>query len=219
MATTSLTPDLLLRAYALGIFPMAASRTDPTIRWIDPARRTIFPMQDFHVSRSLARHIRRTPPQVSFDRAFADVVTLCADRAETWINPPIFAAYQALHAQGRAHSVEVWDGPALIGGVYGVALGGAFFGESMFSRATDASKIALAYLIHHLLSRGFTLFDTQFTTPHLKSLGAAEIPRAEYQRRLKLALALPVQFAPAYPPAPSEVLASFGRSQNSTQTS
>jgi len=214
-----LTPDLLLRAYAMGVFPMAASRDDPDIRWIDPARRTIFPMADFHVSRSLARRIRRAPPQISFDRAFAAVVTACADRAETWINPEIFAAYEALHLQEHAHSVEVWDGDKLIGGVYGVALGGAFFGESMFSRATDGSKIALTWLIHHLLDRGFALFDVQFMTDHLGSLGAAEIPRAEYQRRLKLALALPARFSPAYPPDPSEVLASFGRSQVSTQTS
>ncbi len=214
-----LTPDLLLRAYAMGVFPMATSRDDPAIRWIDPARRTIFPMEDFHVSRSLARRIRRTPPQVSFDRAFSDVVTLCADRPETWINAGLFAAYQALHAQGRAHSVEVWDGPALIGGVYGVALGGAFFGESMFSRATDASKIALAWLMHHLIGQGFTLFDVQFMTDHLRSLGAVEIPRADYQRRLRLALALPARFAPAYPPDPTLVLASFGKSQDSTQTS
>ena len=214
-----LTPELLLRAYAMGVFPMAASRDDPNIRWIDPARRTIFPMADFHVSRSLARRIRRAPHQISFDRAFAAVITACADRAETWINPAIFAAYEALHLQGHAHSVEVWDGPKLIGGVYGVALGGAFFGESMFSRATDGSKIALTWLIHHLRGRGFALFDVQFMTDHLGSLGAAEIPRAEYQRRLKCALGLPARFSPAYPPDPSEVLASFGRSQVRTQTS
>ena len=214
-----LTPELLLRAYAMGVFPMAASRDDARVRWIDPARRTIFPMADFHVSRSLARHIRRAPPQISFDRAFAKVVIACADRAETWINPAIFAAYEALHLQGHAHSVEVWDGDKLIGGVYGVALGGAFFGESMFSRATDGSKIALTWLIHHLRARGFALFDVQFMTDHLASLGASEIPRAEYQRRLHRAISLPARFSPAYPPDPSEVLASFGRSQVRTQTS
>lgn len=214
-----LTPERLLRAYAMGVFPMAASRDGPDIRWIDPVRRTVFAMDRFHVSRSLARHIRRRPPRVSFDAAFAEVVTACADRPETWINAEIFAAYQALHAQGRAHSVEVWEGDALIGGVYGVALGGAFFGESMFSRRTDGSKIALSWLIHHLRRQGFTLFDVQFMTDHLHSLGAVEIPRAEYQRRLARALILPARFAPAYPPEPSEVLASFGRMQDSTQTS
>ena len=184
-----------------------------------PARRTVFPMEAFHVSRSLARHVRRSPPQVSFDRAFAEVVTRCADRPETWINAEIFAAYQDLHTQGWAHSVEVWQGQALVGGVYGVAMGGAFFGESMFSRVTDASKIALTWLIAHLRRQGFTLFDVQFMTDHLASLGAAEIPRAEYRRRLKAALAIPARFAPAYPPEAEAVLASFGRSQASTQTS
>ena len=215
----TLTPDLLLRAYALGVFPMAASRDDPAIRWIDPQRRTVFPMESFHVSRSLARHIRRVPPQVSFDRAFAEVVTACADRPETWINDGIFAAYQTLHAKGHAHSVEVWGGDRLIGGVYGVTLGAAFFGESMFSRATDGSKIALTWLIHHLRSRGFTLFDVQFMTSHLNRLGAEEIPRAEYQRRLRLALSSPARFLPVYPPDPSVVLAFYGKSQVNTQTS
>lgn len=214
-----LTPDLLLRAYAMGVFPMAASREASEIRWIDPVQRTVFPLEGFHVSRSLARHIRRAPPEVSFDRAFAEVVLACADRPETWINAEIFAAYRALHDLGHAHSVEIWDGTALVGGVYGVVLGGAFFGESMFSRRTDASKLALAWLIAHLRRRGFALFDVQFMTAHLRSLGAVEIPRAEYRRRLALALALPARFAPAYPPEPSAVLSSFGRTQDSTQTS
>ena len=214
-----LTPDLLLRAYAIGIFPMAAGREATEISWVDPKWRTIFPMERFHVSRSLARRIRRGDRRVTFDAAFAQVVEGCADRAETWINAEIFATYAALHAQGHAHSAEVWEEDRLIGGVYGVALGGAFFGESMFSRAVDGSKMALAFLICHLRKRGFTLFDTQFMTAHLKSLGAEEIPRAEYQRRLGSAIRLDVRFDPAYPPAPSEVLASFGRSQPSTQTS
>jgi leucyl/phenylalanyl-tRNA---protein transferase len=202
----------LLRAYAMGVFPMAASREAEELRWIDPARRTILPLDGFHLSRSLARSIRRNRPRVTTDTAFAEVVTACADRPETWINAEIFAAYTALHAQGHAHSVEVWAGEHLVGGVYGVTLGTAFFGESMFSRATDASKTALAYLIHRLRAGGFTLFDTQFMTDHLASLGAQELTRAAYQRRLQAALITPASWTPPqYPtdPQPEDVLPSF----------
>jgi len=199
-----LTADLLLNAYRVGVFPMAKGRDDPEIHWVDPLRRGIFPLDHFHISRSLRRHIRRADVQVTTDRAFAEVVAACADRAETWINAEIFDLYQALHAQGDAHSLEVWNKDHLIGGVYGVTIGAAFFGESMFSRATDASKLALAHLIHRLRAGGFILFDTQFLTPHLASLGAQEIPRADYHRRLRVAIATPAAFdPPGYPPAPS----------------
>ena len=221
-----LSPDLLLRAYAAGVFPMAESRDNPEIHWVDPKRRAVFPLDGFHVSRSLARHIRRLRPLVTVDRDFAGVVKACADREETWINDDIFAAYTALHAQGHAHSLEVWDQGRLIGGVYGVVLGGAFFGESMFSRQLNGSKMALTYLMHRLNAGGFTLFDVQFLTPHLESLGAQELSRAEYRRRLAAALPQTARFAPeGYPPEPSvEVVLSAGASeagtsQCSTQTS
>ncbi len=202
----ALTPDLLLKAYAMGIFPMAESRDDPEIHWVDPRRRGVFPLDGFHISRSLARRIRRADWQVTTDRAFRAVVLGCADRAETWINAEILSLYEALHAAGRAHSLEVWEGEELVGGVYGVVLGAAIIGESMFSRRTDASKLALAFLIHRLRAGGFTLFDTQFLTPHLKSLGAVEITRAEYHRRLSAALPRQAQFnPPGYSPVPSSV--------------
>lgn len=201
---TRLSPDLLLRAYAAGVFPMAEGRETTEIHWVDPPQRAVFPLEGFHVSRSLARHIRRLAPRVTVNRDFAGVVRACADRDETWINAEIFAAYAALHARGHAHSLEVWDGARLIGGVYGVALGQAFFGESMFSRATDGSKMALTYLMHRLRAGGFALFDVQFLTRHLASLGAIELPRAEYRRRLALALPGTAAFLPeAYPEAPS----------------
>ena len=183
-----LTAELLLKAYAMGVFPMAEGRDDPEVFWVDPTLRGIFPLDGFHISRSLARTIRRTPFQVTLNRDFAGTVAGCADRDETWINDTIFALYEQLHRMGHAHSLELWEGDALNGGVYGVTLGGAFFGESMFSRRRDASKIALAYLVTHLRACGFTLFDTQFLTPHLASLGAVEIPRAAYQQLLRIAL-------------------------------
>lgn len=201
-----ITPELLLRAYAMGVFPMAETRDSAEIHWIDPRRRGIFPLEGFHISRSLAKTIRQGRFTVTTDRDFAGVVAGCADRPETWINPEIFALYSALHEMGFAHSLEVWEGEALVGGVYGVVLGAAFFGESMFSRRTDASKLALAFLIHRLRAGGFTLLDTQFLTPHLKSLGAEEISRADYHRRLAAALDKSANFNPAgYQPLPSSV--------------
>lgn len=198
-----LTPELLLRAYGAGIFPMAEGRDNPVIHWIDPQRRAIFPMPGFHTSRSLARHIRRTKPHITVDRDFAGVVRACANRAETWINADIFAAYSALYDQGHAHSLEVWQGDTLIGGIYGVVLGAAFFGESMFSTQANGSKIALVYLMHRLNAGGFTLFDVQFLTDHLASLGAVEVSRAAYRKRLGEALETPAQFVPrGYPPEP-----------------
>lgn len=189
-----LTPDLLLQAYGAGVFPMAEGRETSKIHWVDPQRRAIMPLDGFHVSRSLDRHIRRLQPQVTLDRDFAGVVRACADRSETWINAEIFDVYTALHRLGHAHSVEVWHQGRLIGGTYGVVLGAAYFGESMFSRATDGSKIALAYLIRHLRDRGYLLFDVQFMTPHLASLGAIEISRAAYHRQLAAAVAVAARF-------------------------
>lgn len=198
----TVTPAMLLRAYALGIFPMAESRDDPAFHWIEPRRRGILPLDGFHVSRSLARRLRHAGWHVTTDHAFRAVVVGCADRPETWINAPILALYEALFASGHAHSLEVWEDEALVGGVYGVALGAAFFGESMFSRRTDASKFALAHLVRHLQAAGFVLFDTQFLTPHLASLGGIEVSQHAYRERLARALRQDASFGPpaALPP-------------------
>ncbi len=195
-----------MRAYGMGVFPMSENRDDPDIFWVDPIRRGIFPLDSFHISRSLAKRIRRGGYAVSLNADFEGVLEGCADRDETWINAQIHALYMALHARGEAHSLEVWDRDELVGGVYGVTLGGAFFGESMFSRRTDASKIALAYLIEHLRRCGFTLFDTQFVTDHLISLGAIEIPRADYHKMLTWALRHDADITAHSLPSPSEVL-------------
>jgi len=209
-----LTPELLLSAYASGVFPMSEGRDDPEIFWVDPRLRGIFPLDRFHISRSLARRMRRGGFGVSINADFEGVLRGCAEREETWISGVIHDLYVQLHDLGHAHSLEVWMEGELVGGVYGVTLGRAFFGESMFSRRTDASKIALAYLVDRLNLAGFTLFDTQFITPHLASLGAIEIPRAEYHRLLHEALQGHADFtAPELPHSPSEVI------QRSTQTS
>lgn len=203
----AITPAILLRAYALGIFPMAESRDDPTLHWIEPHLRGILPLGGFHVSRSLARLIQRAPWRETTDVAFCAVVEGCADRPETWINAPILALYEALFTSGHAHSLELWEGETLVGGVYGVALGGAFFGESMFSRRRDASKVALAHLVHRLRAGGFVLFDTQFLTPHLASLGGVEITQHAYRDRLARALRQEARFdPPGYSPTPSSVV-------------
>ncbi len=191
-----ITPETLLRGYAMGIFPMAEGRDEPTIHWVDPKKRGIFPLGGFRISRSLSRAIAAPDYAVSVNRDFAGVLEGCADREETWINGEIHALYMALHRAGFAHSLEITTAEGLMGGVYGVTLGAAFFGESMFSRRTDASKVALAWLVHRLRAGGFTLFDTQFLTPHLASLGAIEIPRAEYHRRLEAALSGKASFTP-----------------------
>jgi len=202
-----LTPETLLRAYAIGIFPMAEDRDSDAIFWVDPRRRGILPLDNFHISRSLRRRLRRQDYTITTDTAFDAVVAGCADRPETWINAEIAALYARLHAGHFAHSLEVWQDGALAGGVYGVTLGAAFFGESMFSRRTDASKVALAYLVDRLRRGGFTLFDTQFVTPHLARLGAVEVSRAEYHRRLLAALDTPADFdAAGPPPGPQELL-------------
>lgn len=185
-----LTPDLLLQGYAAGIFPMAESRDDPEIFWVDPRMRGVMPLDGFHMSRSLARAMRRTAWTLRFDTDFAGVVDGCADRIDTWINPEIRRLYMALHERNQARSIEIWDGAQLVGGVYGVVLKGVFFGESMFSRRRDASKMALAAAVDHLRRAGFTLFDTQFLTAHLESLGAQEITRATYHARLERGLTI-----------------------------
>jgi leucyl/phenylalanyl-tRNA---protein transferase len=213
MTDPVITPELLLNAYAAGIFPMADARDDPDVFWVDPRRRGIFPLDGFHLSRSLARRMRRWPHRVSINRAFGAVVDACADRDETWINAEIRRLYLDLHRLGHAHSLEVWEGDDLVGGVYGVTLGAAFFGESMFSRRTDASKVALAYLVDRLRRGRFRLFDAQFLTPHLASLGAVEVTRAEYHRQLESAIALHGDFTAPAPCPPQEVV------QRITQTS
>ncbi len=202
-----LTPELLMRAYSMGVFPMSEHRDDPEVFWVDPIRRGIFPLDEFHISRSLARAIRRDDYAITLDADFEGVLHACAAREETWINGEIHNLYMSLHAKGAAHSLEVWRDNALIGGVYGVVLGGAFFGESMFSHATNGSKIALAYLITHLRRSGFTLFDTQFITDHLASLGAIEIPRADYHKLLTWAIRQDAEIKAQPLPSPSEVLA------------
>jgi leucyl/phenylalanyl-tRNA--protein transferase len=175
-----LDPRLLLQGYATGIFPMADSREADELFWVEPRNRAIIPLDRFHVSRSLRRTLRSGKFNVSHDRAFGQVIAACADREETWINTDLEHAMLALHGSGHAHSIEVWQGDALVGGLYGVKLGRAFFGESMFSRTTDASKVALAWLVARLKVGNFTLLDCQFMTEHLASLGAIGISRETY---------------------------------------
>ena len=193
--TPALTPDLLLHAYAGGVFPMAEDRDAPGVFWVDPLRRGILPLDAMHVSRSLARDFRRGRFEIATDRDFEGVVAGCADRDDTWINGEIRALYRELHRCGHAHSIEIWRGDQLVGGAYGVTLGAAFFGESMFSRIRDASKFALIALVARLRAGGFTLLDTQFVTGHLIRLGAIEIDRTEYHARLSNALARSADFA------------------------
>jgi leucyl/phenylalanyl-tRNA--protein transferase len=181
-------PDLLLRAYAIGVFPMADSRDAGEVFWVEPKRRAVMPLEGFRLSRSLRKRLRSGAFAVTRDTAFAEVVRRCAERDETWINAGIEASYNRLHALGHAHSVECWQDDALVGGLYGVKLGGAFFGESMFSAATDASKVALAWLVARLRVGGFRLLDCQFMTEHLRSLGAVEIPQKDYVTLLESAL-------------------------------
>jgi leucyl/phenylalanyl-tRNA--protein transferase len=207
MQSKQLSPELLLRAYAAGVFPMSEGRNDPRVFWVDPERRGILPIDGFHLSRSLRRTLLRQPFELTLNMAFEDVVRGCADRSETWINDTIFRAYFALHRMGFAHSIEAWSGDRLVGGVYGVALGRVFFGESMFSDETDASKLALATLVAHLGQTGFELFDTQFVTDHLASLGAVEVPRAEYHHRLEAAMEGPAAEILSQPlPGPHSVV-------------
>jgi leucyl/phenylalanyl-tRNA--protein transferase len=185
-------PELLEEAYRQGIFPMADE--DGRIRWYSPDPRTIIDLDRFHVSRRLTRTLRQRKFEISVNRDFDGVIRGCADREETWISGEIVAAYSALHRFGKAHSVEAYDNGKLAGGIYGVSLGGAFMGESMFTIVRDASKVCLAFLVGRLKERGYTLFDVQFTTPHLKRFGAVEISRREYIRRLEKALRLSCRF-------------------------
>ncbi len=192
MAT--LDPDLLLRAYSVGVFPMASTRDAADVFWVEPKKRGILPLDQFHLSRSLAKTIRSDRYTVTVDRAFGAVVARCAEateqRPDTWINPDIERAYAELHRRGYAHSVECWREDELVGGLYGVRLGAAFFGESMFNRARDASKVALAHLVARLKEGGFTLLDCQFLTEHLASLGTIEVGREDYVALLDRALGL-----------------------------
>jgi len=193
-----LTADLLLNAYAVGIFPMAEHRDDPELFWVDPDQRGVLPLETFHVPRSLRRVVRRGQFDVRTDSDFGAVVHACAEptpnRPESWINAEIERLYSELHQRGHGHSVECWRDGKLVGGLYGVSLGGAFFGESMFSREENASKVALVHLVARLLAGGFRLLDTQFVTDHLQRFGATEIPRQEYRRLLGQAIKLPAQF-------------------------
>jgi len=195
---SELTPDLLLRAYATGLFPMAESAEDPELFWVDPERRGVLPLDGIHVPRRLKKTIRQARFDVTADRDFPGVLQGCAERTpsrkSTWINAEIIRLYGALHAMGAAHSVECWHDGKLAGGLYGVALGGAFFGESMFSRETDASKVALVHLVARLRRGGFTLLDTQFVTAHLARFGALEISRRAYRKRLDTALETEARF-------------------------
>ncbi|NKB22308.1 MAG: leucyl/phenylalanyl-tRNA--protein transferase [Alphaproteobacteria bacterium] len=187
-----LSPDILLRAYAVGLFPMAEHHDDPTLYWIDPEKRGILPLDRFRIPRRLRKTVRRQCFEIKCDSAFEDVIRLCAtpadDRKETWINEEFIKLYVDLFEIGRAHSVECWLDEQLVGGLYGVALGGAFFGESMFSRVTDASKVALVHLVARLKKGDFTLLDTQFVTNHLNQFGAVEIHRSGYRQLLSSAL-------------------------------
>lgn len=188
------TPELIVRAYRAGIFPMAEDAEDEDLFWVSPEMRGIMPLDGFHASKSLRKAMRKSGWTVKVDSDWHGIIEGCAtvgeDRDNTWINQTIRAVYGALFERGVAHTVEVWDGDELVGGLYGLAIGGAFFGESMFHRRTDASKMAMAHLVERLNVGGFVLLDTQFITPHLESLGGVEIPRAEYEDRLGQALVL-----------------------------
>jgi len=189
-----LTADILLRAYSIGVFPMAESRDAKDLFWVEPEMRGIFPLEGLIVSRSLMKTVRSDRYRVVADRAFEAVVRACAEREKTWINDEIVRLYCELFAAGHAHSVEAYEGEALVGGLYGVSLRGAFFGESMFHRARDASKVALVHLFARIRTGGFRLLDAQFSTEHLMSLGAVEIARDAFRRRLAAALATQANF-------------------------
>jgi leucyl/phenylalanyl-tRNA--protein transferase len=184
--------ELLLQGYRLGVFPMAME--DDSIAWFSPDPRAILPLEDFHVPHALRRVARKKVFEVKIDNRFGEVIRACAKRKDTWINPEIIESYERLHELGYAHSVEAWKNNKLAGGLYGVAVGGAFFGESMFHGVTDASKVALVALVEHLRSQKFALLDTQWITPHLQQFGAIEIPREHYLKMLRRAVELPRKF-------------------------
>ncbi|MCB1438369.1 MAG: leucyl/phenylalanyl-tRNA--protein transferase [Nitratireductor sp.] len=195
-----ITPQVLLKAYACGIFPMAESADDPGLFWVEPEMRGVLPLDQFHIPKSLRKIMKRNPFEVRIDTSFEAVVSGCAtgtgERSKTWINKRIRRLYSELHKAGHAHSVECWSDGELAGGLYGVKLGAAFFGESMFTRKTDASKVALVHLVHRLKEGGFLLLDTQFITSHLARFGAVEIPRAEYSVMLEEAVQAEADFNP-----------------------
>jgi leucyl/phenylalanyl-tRNA--protein transferase len=223
-----LTSELLLCAYASGLFPMANDRHDPTIHWIEPRRRGVLPLDGFHVPRSLRKLIRQNRFEIRTDRDFRQVITACAasrpERPRTWLNDELIELYCELHELGYTHSVESWLDGRLVGGLYGVSLGAAFFGESMFSHARDASKVALVSLVERLRAGGYRLLDTQFVTDHLRQFGATELSRAAYRARLREALEAPAVFysddGGVLSVAPwSSWGSSLGSSQSTTQTS
>lgn len=188
------TPDLVLAAYAHGYFPMADHRRDETLGWYKPTMRGVIPLDRFHLPRSLKKVVRQRRFEVRFDTAFRETVVACADRAETWINDTIIDLYTELHRRGNAHSVESWRDGRLVGGLYGVQINGAFFGESMFSREPNASRVALVHLVERLRERGFLLLDTQYGNEHLSQFGCVEIDDADFMRQLERALATPCTF-------------------------
>ena len=209
-----ITADILLRAYSIGLFPMAESSNAQTLFWVDPKERGIFPLDGLILSKSLVKTLRADRFEVRADEDFDRVVAACANRENTWINAEIRRLYRELFDAGRAHSIEAFEDGALVGGLYGVSLGGAFFGESMFHVARDASKVALAHLVARLRLGGYRLLDTQFVTPHLASLGAVEISRQAYLQMLEQALSIDADFKawPILIPMPGkEVLAQLGR--------
>ncbi len=202
MEMPDLTPDMLLRAYSIGVFPMAEDRDDPELVWVDPRMRGIIPMQKFHVPKRLRRTIRSGQFNITFNRHFSGVIEGCAEatngRPRTWINDRIVDLYTSLHFKDHGHSVECWRGGDLVGGLYGISLKGVFFGESMFSRETDASKVALVHLAARLSVGGFAFIDTQFITKHLSRFGAVEVPRSEYRGLLAAALKIDATFNMEY---------------------
>lgn len=219
---TELTPALLLTAYTHGVFPMAESRDDPTLYWLDPEMRGILPLDGFHVPRRLARTVRSDRFEVRIDTAFGDVMRACAEprtgSSDSWINRQIMTLYGELYEHGYCHSVECWRDKQLVGGLYGVHIGAAFFGESMFARERDASKVALVHLVARLQCGGFRLLDTQFVTEHLTTFGAVEIPRDQYRKMLRQAIADQGDFY-CLPDGVTEPLSGAEVMQSITQTS
>ena len=223
-AASEITPEVLLRAYACGIFPMAESADDPTLFWVEPEMRGVIPLQGFRIASRLARTVRLDTFTVTANTAFKAVIAGCAapqeGREDTWINRRIHDLYTGLHALGHCHSVEAWQDGDLVGGLYGVSLGRAFFGESMFHRARDASKVALVHLVARLIAGGFELLDTQYVTEHLRSFGAVEIPRRRYLALLETALHGNADFFALGPQASgADVLSVLKRSESSETSS
>ena len=220
---TELKPELLLQAYAVGVFPMAETRDDSRLFFVDPDHRGILPLDDFHIPRRLARTLRQGKFTIRYNHDFASVLQFCAeaapDRPNTWINLEIERLYNVLHERGQCHSVECWQEGKLVGGLYGVALGGAFFGESMFSRARDASKIALCHLVARLRAGGFVLLDTQFITDHLAQFGTIEVARPVYKQQLQAAISTAATFFPENYPEDGDWALVSGFLQSTSQTS